>query len=131
MKYSASKGKVRKIWNHAKIYTATMSTARADDQVVQGGVGVIVINKWASRVIDHGVDILGRWAWVKLAQVSQTSSDNLQSIGNSTIPINDMKPSYKEKLTNAAPVASHRTIQPPLMVVMLQQRLEQQDQYKE
>lgn len=58
---------VQSVWKHAKVYTATIQPAPQDEHYIQGGVSLIVTNKWASRVIANGTDPLGRWAWIKLA----------------------------------------------------------------
>ena len=58
---------VRRIWRHAKVYTSSISEP-IDKRAtfIQGGVSIIVTNKWSSRVITHGADSLGRWVWVTM-----------------------------------------------------------------
>lgn len=57
---------VKTVWRHAKVYNSSIVSASTKDTHVQGGVSLIVTNKWSSRVISHGEDPLGRWAWIKL-----------------------------------------------------------------
>ena len=58
---------VRQVWQHAKVYTSSI-TAPTDKYLthVQGGVGLIITKRWASRVVASGSDLLGRWVWVTL-----------------------------------------------------------------
>ena len=58
---------VRQLWQHAKVYTSCI-TAPTDKYSthVQGGVGLIITERWASRVVASGSDSLGRWVWVTL-----------------------------------------------------------------
>merc|ERR1712194_622893 len=57
---------VNRVWKHATIYTLAITSSSSKDQHVQGGVSLIVTNKWASRVIYHGSDELGIWVWIKV-----------------------------------------------------------------
>ena len=57
---------VKRVWKHAKIYTSTIKTAPTNEHYVQGGVSLIVTDKWSSRITGHGSDELGRWAWITL-----------------------------------------------------------------
>ena len=61
------KREVTRVWLHAKVYCASIDKpAQPHATYVQGGVSLIVTDKWASRVMAHGSDQLGRWAWVTL-----------------------------------------------------------------
>ena len=52
---------VRKVWKHAKILTTSTPVNYSEVDYLAGGVGVIVTNKWSSRVVEVGVDTMGRW----------------------------------------------------------------------
>ena len=54
------------MWRHTKIFNSIITTADPDTSYDRGGFSLIVTNKWASRVVDHGSDPLGLWSWVKL-----------------------------------------------------------------
>ena len=56
---------VQRVWRHAKVFNSSINTDQRNTKI-QGGVSLIVTNRWASRVVDHGEDPLGRWAWVQL-----------------------------------------------------------------
>ena len=61
------KNQVKRVWPHAKVYYASIDKpAQTRANYVHGGVSLIVTNCWASRVMEHGSDYLGRWAWITL-----------------------------------------------------------------
>lgn len=61
------KSEVQRVWRHSKIVFTSMDVPAdpmADYQ--QGGACMIVTGAWASRVMEHGSDRLGRWVWATL-----------------------------------------------------------------
>ena len=53
------KGEVKKVWKHAKVYTASMKYPTDKHRHhLQGGVGLIITDRWASRVMESGSDPL-------------------------------------------------------------------------
>ena len=61
------RGEVKRIWPHAKVYCSSIDTpVQKYASYVQGGVSLIVMNSWESRVMTHDSNHLGRWVWVTL-----------------------------------------------------------------
>ena len=61
------KSEVQRVWRHAKVFFASIDKPNERHaKFVQGGACLIVTGKWASRVMTHGSDYLGRWVWVTL-----------------------------------------------------------------
>ena len=56
---------VQRVWRHTKVFNSSINTDQRNTKI-QGGVSLIVTNCWASRVVVHGEDPLGRWVWVRL-----------------------------------------------------------------
>ena len=60
-------GKAYRVWQHAKVFfTSIDQPASKYDNFVQGGACLIITGRWASRVMAHGSDSLGRWVWATL-----------------------------------------------------------------
>ena len=58
---------VKRVWRHAKVFYASLDRpADINAEFIQGGTCLIVTGKWASRVVEHGSDPLGRWVWATL-----------------------------------------------------------------
>ena len=61
------RGEVTRVWRHAKVFfTSIDKPAIATADHVQGGACLIVTDRWASRIVAHRSDDLGRWVWVTL-----------------------------------------------------------------
>lgn len=61
------KREVKRVWPHAKVFGASLDRpAQPEAGYVHGGVSLIITNCWASRIMEHGNDFLGRWVWVTL-----------------------------------------------------------------
>ena len=61
------KNEVQMVWRHSKVFfTSIDEPVDPYADFVQGGSCLIIKGRWASRVVAHGGDDLGRWVWATL-----------------------------------------------------------------